>query len=59
MYINRYLFTYKSVYMFRYLSGVATGWMLARAPPTQEEIKAWVDYLFKSVKKLMPKDDQD
>lgn len=45
--------------MFRYLSGVATGWMLARAPPTQEEIKAWVDYLFKSVKKLMPKDDQD
>jgi hypothetical protein len=32
--------------MLRFLSGVATGWMLARAPPTQKEVTAWVEQAY-------------
>ena len=40
--------------MFRFLAGVATGWMLARAPPTADEMKVWVDHVFTTVKNLLP-----
>ena len=40
--------------MFRFLAGMATGWMLARAPPTPDEMKAWVDHVFVTVQKFMP-----
>ena len=29
--------------MFRFLAGCATGWMMARAPPTQAELTKAVD----------------
>jgi len=29
--------------MFRFLAGCATGWMMARAPPTQAELTKVVD----------------
>lgn len=27
--------------MWRFLAGCATGWMLARSPPTQTEMEKW------------------
>ena len=38
--------------MFKFLAGVATGWMLARSPPTQDEINKWIEYIVDGLKQL-------
>ena len=43
--------------MIRFLTGVATGWMLARAPPTPSEVKGWVDQVFTFFRGLAPAED--
>ena len=43
--------------MIRFLTGVATGWMLARAPPTPSEVKGWVDQVYAFFQGLVPKED--
>lgn len=43
--------------MIRFLTGVATGWMLARSPPTPAEVKGWVDQAYAFLQGLVPKED--
>ena len=44
--------------MFRFLAGCATGWMMARAPPTQAELTKAVDRIVVmfALEKYMPQD---